>query len=141
MAAMSDYLENQLIDHIFRTNSFSKPSTLAIGLWNTVLDDTSTGATFGEVSGGTYTRQTLGPDDAAWSAGTGSGITGNLSAISWTCGDGGGWGVINTVAILDDTTIGAGNILFYGLVSTPRTINNGDVFTFDIGNLLVQIDN
>ena len=49
MANMSDYLENKLLDFIFRTSSFSKPSTIAVALCTSAPDDTSTGATIAEV--------------------------------------------------------------------------------------------
>ena len=39
MAAMSDYLENKLIDQIFRGQAYSFPSTLYIGLLTSAPTD------------------------------------------------------------------------------------------------------
>ena len=43
MAEMSDYLEDELVEHIFRTASFTKPTVLAIALLTTAADDDDTG--------------------------------------------------------------------------------------------------
>jgi hypothetical protein len=43
MAAMSDYLEQQLRTHIFRTGSFTKPSGLFVALCTAATSDSSTG--------------------------------------------------------------------------------------------------
>jgi hypothetical protein len=67
MAAISDYLENQLLNHLFRTSSFPKPSSIAIALTNGLVKDSDTGATLPEVPTGTpigrptgYSRISLG---------------------------------------------------------------------------------
>jgi hypothetical protein len=139
MAAMSDYLEQQLINHIFRTSSYSKPSTIAIGLWTNSLTDASDGSSSGEVTGASYTRTVLNPADANWAnTSGGNGTTNNLSALTWNAGE--DWGTITTIAVLDNSTLGAGNILFYGDLLAPRTILLGDTFQFDISGLLIQID-
>lgn len=52
MAALSDYLESQLLNHIFRSGSFSKPSSIAIALTSGVPIDSSTGSTLPELPSG-----------------------------------------------------------------------------------------
>jgi hypothetical protein len=82
MAALSDYLESQLLNHIFRNNTFSKPSKIAIALTSGVPIDTDTGSTIPELPSGVsrgqnfvstnYKRFSLGPPatsgDAVWNA-------------------------------------------------------------------------
>ena len=82
MAALSDYLESQLLNHIFRNNSFSKPQNISIALTSGVPQDTDTGATIPELPSGVfrgsnfvstnYKRFTLGPPatsgDTTWNA-------------------------------------------------------------------------
>lgn len=138
MSNMSDYLEGQIRAHIFRDASFTKPSTLAICLCTSAPSDSSTGSTITEVSNSNgYSRQTLDPDDANWSAGTSSnGLTSNLSAITFTA-SGGGWGTITHVAICDNATYGSGNMLFYGTLTASKTIADGDSLTFAISALSV----
>ena len=50
MAAISDYLESQLLNHIFRGSTFAKPTDIAIALTNAVPKDSDTGSTIDEVS-------------------------------------------------------------------------------------------
>jgi hypothetical protein len=52
MAALSDYLESALLNHIFRGSSFPKPSSIAIALTSGVPLDSSTGATIPELPSG-----------------------------------------------------------------------------------------
>ena len=143
MSAFSDYLEGKLIDHIFRTGSFTKPTTLAIALLTTGAVDSDTGAFGGtgvEVPNANgYARQTLNPLDANWAAPSGgNGQTSNVSPIEFPPATG-SWGTIVGVAILDNATYGAGNVLFYGTLSTTKTVSNGDTFKFDPGDLVVTV--
>jgi len=53
MAALSNYLENKLVDQLFRGQAYSFPTTLYIGLLTSAPSDSSSGT---EVSGGSYAR-------------------------------------------------------------------------------------
>jgi len=144
MSNISNYLEENLLNHIFRTATFSKPSTIAIGLATASPTDTSTGASFNEVADTfSYARVNVGvPDNADWSdpsAGS-QGETDNSSDITFTTASGGNWGTITSVAILDNVTHGAGNILFYGDITTPKVVNDGDTFKFSAGDLNISLD-
>jgi hypothetical protein len=59
MAAMSNWLENRLIDHIYRATAFSMPSNIYIALLTTncVASDTGTNLTSG---GGTGVEVNIG---------------------------------------------------------------------------------
>ena len=50
------------------------------------------------------------------------------------------WGTITHVAVCDGATAGAGNQLFYGAVTTSKTIDTGDTFQVSSGNLTVALD-
>ena len=147
---MSNYLENQLIDHIFRGDSFSAVSTIAIALCTAAPTDASTGATITEVANSnSYARVSINPSTTNWldtaggTAGTSSGTTGTTSngvAINFPTASG-SWGTITHVAICDSATWGAGNVLFWGALATSKTITDQDTFSFSVSNLSVQIDN
>jgi len=142
MAAMSDYLRGQVLTHIFRDGTFSKPTTLAIALLTTAADANDTGefstSTGNEVpNSGSYARQTLDPDDANWAA-ISSGATSNLSDITFPTASG-SWGTIVAVAITDSATYDAGNLLFYGTLSVSKTVTSGDTFTFSTNDLDVTL--
>lgn len=141
---MTDYLETQLIGHIFRTLTYTKPTVLAIALsTSNTLDDTCTGAVMSEVStsGTAYARQTLNPLDANWAVISGNnGTTSNTPAITFTQATG-SWGNVQAVVICDNSTVGAGSALFYGNLTVPKTVTNGDTFSFAANALTIQIDN
>jgi hypothetical protein len=52
MAALSDYLESSLLNHIFRGSSFPKPSSIAIALTSSVPLESNTGSTLPELPSG-----------------------------------------------------------------------------------------
>ena len=75
MAALSDYLESGLLNHLFRGSSFSKPTTIALALTSGVPSDNDTGATLPELPSGidgastNYLRTSLdAPSDNTWDA-------------------------------------------------------------------------
>ena len=50
MEALSDYLESGLLHHIFRGQSFPKPTNIAIALCCGIAKDSDTGSTIPEMS-------------------------------------------------------------------------------------------
>ncbi len=143
MANMTDYLEGQLVAHLFRTATYTKPTVLAIALsTSNTLDDTATGASMSEVTNAnSYARQTLNPLDANWAAIAGNnGTTSNTPAITFPTASG-SWGNVQAVVITDNATHGAGNALFYGNLSVAKTVTNGDTFSFAANALTIQLDN
>lgn len=143
MAAMSDYLEGQVIAHIFRTASFTKPTVLSIALCTAAPVDSDTGALTGKevANAGSYARQVLNPGDANWNAITGNnGTTSNIPAIVFPTATA-AWGTVTHVAITDSATYGAGNLIFFGPLTVSKVVGNGDIFQFNTGALQIQIDN
>jgi hypothetical protein len=135
MSAKSDYLEAEILKHIFRTGSFTKPTVLAIALCTAAPTDASTGATITEVANaGSYARTTLNPLDANWTAPGVGGLIDNASAITFPTATG-SWGTVTHVAICDSATWGAGNVLYYGALTASKVVASGDVFKFNIGDL------
>lgn len=143
MAALSDYLENKIIDHLFRAATFAKPSTVYVALFTAAPSDSGGGT---EVSGGAYARVQVGPSDTAWNAtqggtsgassGTG-GATANAAAIVFPAPTA-NWGSITHIGIFDAST--GGNLLLHGALTTAKTVNNGDPAPqFDAGALDVSL--
>lgn len=144
MAALSDYLENKLIDHILRGTSFTAPSNVYVGLLTAAPSDTGGGT---EVSGGSYARVTVACNGTNWTnsqaSGTGvsSGTDGtveNGAAISFPTPSA-GWGTVTHFGVYDASS--SGNLLFYAALTTSKTINSGDTVSFAIGALSFQVDN
>lgn len=149
MAAMSNTLENRLIDHLFRSISFAAPTALYVGLLTaTPADDNGT---FTEVSTSStgYARVSVAPGSSNWAntqnSGTGAssgttGTTSNIGVITFGNPIGAGWGSITGFAIYDAST--AGNMLWWGTLTQAKTVNAGDAApSFQAGALSIQIDN
>jgi hypothetical protein len=129
MAAMSDYLENKLIDHLLRSATFSKPTAVYVALFTAAPSDPGGGT---EVSGGSYARVAVNPSDTNWEA-TQGGTSGNSSGTGGATQNAGAvtfptptanWGSITHFAIMDASS--GGNMLFHGALTTAKTVNNGD---------------
>ena len=142
MSAMSDYLEQALINHLFRGTGLSQPSNISIALCSGVPTDDLTGSTIQEVANSYgYKRKSLGaPADGTWDApGIGSPTTQNTSAVEFDAAAGGDWGVVSGIAIVDATGYGAGNVLLYGSLTTARTVTDGDIFRFNAGDIDITL--
>ena len=146
MAALTNYLENKLIDQLFRGQAYSFPATLYVGLFTAAPNDTGGGT---EVSGGGYARLAITSSMANWagtqaanstsaSSGT-SGTTSNNNPLTWTdpTAD---WGTITHFGIFDAAT--TGNLLVYGAMTTARLVANGDSSpNIPVSQLQIQLDN
>lgn len=140
MSQMSDYLENKLVDHIFRATSFTAPAALWVSLHTASPTDTGSGT---EVSGSNYGRAQLNPSTTNWtntqasgsgaSTGTG-GLTSNNAIISFPTPSA-TWGTVTHFGIWDASTVG--NMIVWGSLTVSKTINTSDVVTFPVGTLAI----
>lgn len=129
MTALSNYLENALINHILRNTQHTTPGTsIYVALYTTDPTDADTGT---EVSGGSYARVQV----TAWDAPS-DGATANTSDITFTTASA-DWGTVSHVGIHDDSA--AGNLLFHGSLTQSKVVNNGDTFKFLAGDLDVSL--
>lgn len=156
MAALSDVLENKLIDFLLRGQALgitgataaanTGPANTYVALLTAAPSDTGGGT---EVTGGSYARVTVQSSLANWagtqsagstsaSSGTG-GTTSNNASITFPAPTA-NWGTITHVGVYDATT--GGNLLFWAALTTSKTVNSGDAApSFAAGALTFQIDN
>ena len=132
MSAMSNYLEEKLIDHIFRGTSYTAPTTVKVGLVKKfVAADLEAGTLTEEMSGNTYAAQSVGPGSSDWDAiAGGNGATANTARIEFPQATA-DWGHISGVYISDESN----NVLLYGQLTTTRFVRDGDQFVFAAGDL------
>jgi len=141
MSAMSDFLENRIIDQLFRGQAAPTTTTLHVGLLTTAPSDAGGGT---EVSGGSYGRVAVTSSLANW-AGTQSagstvasngsgGQTSNNAAITFPTPTA-GWGTVTHFGIYDAST--GGNLLFWGALTIAKTINQADTVTFPAASLSI----
>jgi hypothetical protein len=107
---------------LFNNTSTNTAANLEAG---TLTDETST-------SGTAYSRQIL-----TWAAAS-SGSSATNSTVTFSAATA-SWGTITHVAVMDGGTAGAGNVLFWGAVTTSKTIDTGDTFQVTSGNLTVSL--
>ena len=127
MAAMSNYLENALINATLRNTAFTSPSTVYVGLFTSDPTDAGSG---NEVSGGSYARRSMAFGSPSNGAST------NSSAVEFDQATG-NWGTITHFALFDALT--TGNMLYHGALTTSKTIETGDVFKFASASVSVTL--
>ena len=136
MASFSDYLETRILDHVLSDGAFTEPANVYIALCTAVPTDASTGATITEANYTTYARvEILATDMSAASAGSKT-TTAALTFPACTAGD----DTIIGFAILDSLTIGAGNMLMWGTVTSKVIDTSNTPPTIAIGGLVVTLD-
>lgn len=139
MAALTNYTENKLIDHIFRTAKWTPSGLIFIGLATAVTNAGNEALTITEVIGGSYARVARTPIDANWDAPVNNnGTTANTASIQFPTATA-NWGTVTHFVIYDAATVG--NALIYAELTNPRTITDGTTPSFAIGALTFQIDN
>lgn len=128
MAAMSDFLENALINATLRNTTYTSPADVYVGLF---LNDPGDDGAGTEVSGGSYAREIA--TFAAPSNGSSS-TNADVQFPQATAN----WGAITHFAIFD--ALSGGNMLYHGILTAAKTIETGDVFKIASGNLTVTLE-
>ena len=134
--SLTDFLENALINHLFRATAYTAPTTLYFRLNTTTCSDAVSGT---EVTGGSYLRVAYVSGTTAWAATSGSnGTTSNSNAIAFATPTV-SWGTVLSFELMD--ALSAGNSLICQALTQSKTINIGDTVTFPAASVTVQIDN
>ena len=132
LTELSTYLENELYDHVLRNAAYTSPTTVYAALFGTTASTANleAGTLTGEIAGNGYARQSI--SFGAPTAGLGS----NSAAVTFPANTGSNWGTIRYMAIMDAST--AGNVLLYTQLDADVTINVGNQFQFNIGDIDVD---
>ena len=127
MAEISNYLEDALINATLRNTTFTSPATVYVGLYTTDPTDANTGT---EVSSGSYARQSV------TFAAPSNGLSASDADVTFPQATG-NWGTVGWIGILDAAT--SGNLLYHSPLDSAKTIETGDIFKIESGNLTVQL--
>jgi len=133
MAALSDYLEAAVLNHLFRTATFAKPAAIYFALFTAAPSDAGGGT---EVSGGSYARVQVTQADAQWNAPGASGLIDNVNAITFPTATA-PWGTVTHVGIFDAAS--GGNLLMHAALAEAKTIGTNDVFRFAAGAVDISL--
>lgn len=130
MGSLSDYAETHILDHTTGKTAYTKP-TAYVALYTAAPSDSGGGT---EVSGSNYSRVTTAGAD--WNAAS-SGSTSNANVITFATPSG-SWGTVTHFGIFDAAT--TGNLLWWGALTTSKTIGSGDTASFAAGALTLTLD-
>ena len=127
--SFSNYLETEILDHVFGGAAYTAPATLYLALHTANPDEDGSGAEV-STSGTAYARQTV--------AFTTSGnTTSNTSAVEYATATA-NFGTVTHVGVWDAST--GGNLLAYAALTSSKTIETGDVFRVPAGDLDITLD-
>ena len=126
MAQMSDYLENKLVDHVFRNVAFTTPGVIHLALFSTDPLDDASGTELESGTSPAYARITVTMDVAA------NGVSTNTNELLFAAATG-DWVVITHVAIFDEAV--GGNMLMHKVLNNPVAVLDTNNFRIPIGDL------
>ena len=138
MTAASNYLENKVLDHVLKNTAFTQPSSLYLALFNNTSGNAAANLEAGTLTDETSTSGTAYARKAVTFAAASSGSAATSATVTFDAATA-SWGTITHVAVMDGGTAGAGNVLFWGAVTTSKTIDTGDTFQVTSGNLTISL--
>lgn len=138
MSAASNYLENKVLDHVLTSTGYTAPTTRYLALFNNTSGNAAANLEAGTLTDETSTSGTAYARKAVTFAAASSGSSATNATVTFDAATG-NWGTITHVAVMDGGTAGAGNVLFWGAVTTSKTIETGDTFQVTSGNLTISL--
>jgi hypothetical protein len=136
MSAASNYLENKILDHTLTATSYTAPTTRYLALFNNTSGSAATNLEAGTLTDETSTSGTAYVRQAVTFAAASSGTSATNATVTFPAATA-NWGTITHIAVMDAST--SGNVLFWGAVTTSKTIETGDTFQVSSGNLTVSL--
>lgn len=129
----SDYLENELLDHVLGNSAYSAPATIYVALYTVAPTDSGGGT---EVSGGAYAREAVTNNLTNWPAASG-GTKQNGTAITYSQATA-DWGTVVAFALFDASS--GGNMLYWGDLTASKSVELGDTAEFAINGITITED-
>ena len=137
MSAASNYLENKVLDHVLTATAYSQPSTRYLALFTNTSGSAAANLEAGTLTDEVSTSATAYGREAVTFAAASGGSSATNATVTFDTATG-NWGSITHVAIMDAET--SGNVLFWGAVTTAKTIETGETFQVTSGNLTISLD-
>ena len=128
--SFSNDAEGKVLDHIFKLAAYPQP-TLYVGV--STADPGEDGAGLAEPIGSAYAR--VATTAASWER-TAAEVS-NAAQLAFPEATG-PWGSLTHFAVFDAAT--AGNVVFYGSLTTAKAIAANETLRFPIGNLTFTLD-
>lgn len=122
--SLTNAFETHALQYLLTTDSLTRPTTWYIALFTS--DPTDTGSAGAEATGFDYARTAV---TFSVSGDTAS----NSAAVEFPAANGGNWGTISHIGVMDAST--GGNMIIHSALTTAKAINDGDVFRIPTGDL------
>jgi hypothetical protein len=135
--SFSNFLESEVLDHVFGAAAYTAPATLYFGLSSTTPAEDGTNVT--EPSSGSYARVAVTNNATNFPAATG-GAKANGTAITWpqASGDWLAGADLTYVVVYDAST--SGNLLAFGALSVAKPVLSGDTASIGVGDFDVTLN-
>lgn len=124
--AFTAYIDNQLINHLLGSGTYTKPSNLYLALY--IGDPLTTGSEI-STSGSAYVRQSS-------TFSVSGGIATNSAVIEYPVATT-NWGTIDYCAVYDALT--SGNMLVTAPLTIAKNIVAGDILRFPVSSISVTL--
>jgi len=131
--SFSDFLELEVLDHVFGNAAYTAPASTFIALFTAAPTDAGGGT---EVTGGSYARLDITNNATNWPAAA-AGLKSNGTEFAFVEATA-SWGTVVAMGIFD--AISAGNLLCWADLTTNKSIASGDTGRFAIGDLDITLD-
>lgn len=133
MGNLSNYAENELLDHVLKVGAYTPPTNIYVALHTADPTDAGNGAEVANANG--YARVVCNVWNAAASR-----ATANTNLIEFAQATGAGWGTVTHWALWDSATWGAGNCLAHGSFANSKTIVAGNIPKIAAGELDISVN-
>ena len=120
MSAASNYLENKVLDHVLTATSYTAPAARYLALFTNTSGSAAANLEAGTLTDEVSTSGTAYAREAVTFAAASGGSSATDATVTFDAATA-NWGTITHVAVMDAET--SGNVLFYGAVTTSKTID------------------
>jgi len=127
--SFSNFLETEILDHVFGGAAYTAPTTHYLALFTAAPGETG-GGTEVSTTGTAYIRNSV-----AFTT-TGN-TTSNTAAVEYATATA-SYGTVTHVGVFDAVT--AGNLMAYAALTTSKLIDSGDVFRVPAADLDITLD-
>ena len=138
MSAASNYLENKVLDHVLTATAYSAPGTRYLALFNNTSGNAAANLEAGTLTDEVTTSSSAYARKAVTFAAASGGSSATNATVTFDAATA-SWGSVTHIAVMDGGTAGSGNVLFWGAVTTAKTIESGDTFQVTSGNLTISL--
>lgn len=138
----SNFLESAVLNYwLGKSFTSTAPANVFVRLHNSTVSDSVTGATDQlAATAANYVEASVTNSSASWTNSTSGGSKTNKVTITFTTAASTGWGTVQSFSISDSSSTSAGNVLYWGDLTTPQAVAAGNIVRFSTGAIVISED-